>query len=187
MIINLIGHIASGKTTFARWFLEKCPSWKHLDIAQIRRTIRTRYPNEKLQRIEELAWLKLDSSINLGENFLIESTGVLHQLKDIWTSERANQGIYTVKFMAPLKVCQKRAQARVVLDKLDGYDLDEDYAIWLEDEYQQTIPANLSIETTSLLEIERQFEEAYAYIQKAQECFRIYEHACILGYNTHKE
>jgi hypothetical protein len=124
----------------------------------------------------------LSSHAHDAENCIIESTGVIHRLRDLWTPELANRGIYTVKFTAPVEVCQQRARERTQ-EQVEGYDLDEDYALLLEEELHQSIPANLVVDMSSWEGKEEKFEEVERYILRAKKSFGVYKTAKVIGKN----
>ncbi len=125
-------------------------------------------------------------AVQESNNCIIESTGVLHRLKDLWTPELANRGIYTIKFTAPKDICQERARRR---DRkpIKGYDLDESYGIELEEELHQSIPANLIVDTSSLENIAKKFEVIERYILRAKKSFEVYKTAKVIGKNKLKK
>lgn len=178
MIINLIGNIATGKSTFARWFTEKHSSWKHLNIASIRNHMLIR----QVLNVEQLAWERLKLLAGESKNCIIESTGTIYRLADLWTPDNANRGIYTVKFTAPVKVCQERARHRKQ-ESIEGYNLDECYGILLDKELQYVIPANLIVDTSDWSNKEEKFEEVEKYILRAKKSFEIYKTAKVIGNN----
>lgn len=133
--------------------------------------------------MEDVAWSLLTQAAKANKNCIVESTGVLHRLQDLWTPELANRGIYTIKFTAPVEVCQERAQKRG-REPVEGYDLDERYAISLEEELHQSVPANLIVDMSSWEGKEERFEEVEQYILGAKMFFRIYKTAKVIGKNN---
>jgi hypothetical protein len=111
------------------------------------------------KKTEDWAWTHLKNSIEAAtlseKNCIIESTGTIHRLRDLWTPELANRGIYTIKFTASIEICQERARQRArKLTK--GYNLDESYAILIDN-------------------IEQKFEEIEWHILRAMKCFEVYK------------
>jgi cytidylate kinase len=194
MIVNLIGHIASGKTTFARWFIARHPSWKYYSIDQMRREAsRSRLSLAKevprtshLPHCEDFAWRLMLQAVSGLEavNCIIESTGTIYRLRDLW-HPLVDKGIYTVKLVATREECQERARKRKK-EKIPGYDLPEVYGITIEDEHQLMVPANLIVNVPDMTEAEQEevYEKVEKYILKAKRCFEIYKIAEVIGKNN---
>jgi hypothetical protein len=152
-----------------------------------RRAIKIHKPAYIIQGVnpEMLAWRLLTSYARDASNCIIESTGILHRLRDLWTPELANRGIYTIKLTAPVEICQERARNREQ-EPIEGYDLDECYGILLEEELHQCIPANLIVDVSSNKDKEKKFEEIEWYILRAKKSFEVYKTAKIIGKNNLK-
>jgi len=158
------------------------PSWIYLDLAIIRKLASEYCKN--IAETENAAWkylsVKAKSAARSDKDCIIESTGVLYHLADLWTPELVDKGIYTVKFIASVEVCQERSKSRPC-QPIAGYELDEAYAITIEDELQGKVPANLVVDVTELNE--NKFIEIEKYIMKAKKSFEISKNAEVIGKN----
>jgi hypothetical protein len=158
----------------------------HLDIAAVRKLVREKYQQIPTKTVELMAWGLVKSTAEANKNSVVESTGVTHWLEQLWTPELANRGIYTIKFTAPVEVCQERARRRE-REPIEGYDLDECYGISLEEELHQSVPANLVVDMTSWEDYWEKFEETERYILRAKKFFEVYATAKTIGDNKLKE
>lgn len=167
MITNLVGNIASGKSLLAKWLVGRHEGWVHLDIAE-RRKWAAGFMKD-LSMAEELAWGSLHETCQLSQDkhIVLESTGLSPGLGRLWNKLK-DRGIYTVAMECPKEECKKRARERVE-EVIPGYDLDECYAIDLEDEIQAQLPVNLIVRTNCPKEeLNSVFQEAEQYILKAK-------------------
>ena len=139
-----------------------------------------------IQITEDIAWNLLIAAVKRNNNCIVESTGTIYRLTDLWTPKLVNRGIYTIKFTAPVAICQKRARQRVQ-KPIKGYDLDESYEILLDKELQYILPANLIVDTSDLSNKEEKFKEIEKYILKAEKSFEIYKTIEIFGKNQLKK
>ena len=158
----------------------------HLDISVIRTETQKVYPNLAGSSLEDLAWTILRAEAYKHQNCIVESTGTIYRLQHLWTTQLVSRGIYTIKFVAPVEICQKRAQERA-RNPVKGYDLDESYAILADEEFQDRVPANLIVDMTSFSNIEEKFEEIKWHILRAMKCFETYKAMGIARVNQLKE
>ena len=162
MIINLVGCIATGKSTFAQQWVDKHPSWEHLALDEIRTKWATRYPDIHATNLELHVWQELITLAGTYKNCIIESTGECWRLRELYTPELVHRGIYTIRFDASKEECTKRAKKRNrVLPA--PYNGDE---FWAIDEYNP-VPANLVVDLTESEEPCKVYQEIEWYIWKA--------------------
>ena len=161
MIINLVGCIAVGKSTFAKQWVAKHKSWVHLAIDEIREEVVT----EALQchaSVEDTVGYLLLSRAIASKDCIIETIGDWWRLRDLYTPELVHRGIYTIRFEASEEECAERAKKRNrVLPA--PYDADEQQAI---SEYYP-VPANLVVDLTGLENPDKVYQEIEWYIWKA--------------------
>ena len=133
MLINLVGPIASGKSSFAKWFLEKHPQTLHLDIAYFREIYDT----------DKCAWKMIEEVAALTNNCLIESTGLHYRIQNLWTPRVVKRGIYTIKFMSNRSLLNERIKKRSKdnLVRLNDEMLENEI---FSDIYNE-LPANLNV------------------------------------------
>lgn len=133
MIVNLAGHIASGKTTFATWWLSRHQDWTWIPIDRIRQNMQGCSQDKIWQQVQQ-------ELLDCQTDCLFESTGTIWYLKALWNSELANRGIYTIKFVTSPQESKHLAKMR----NRENVD-DELREIDLSDEYQNQLSANLIV------------------------------------------
>jgi len=156
MIVNLVGPIASGKSSFARWFREKHPSFFHFDIAFMR---------ECYEKDEE-AWKAIKTVLCSVENSIVESTGLHYRISELWTPKLVRKGIYTVKFMGDVETLNKRICKR---DRDITLVNDEIYENQVFASTYHELPTNLLVwmaERADYPEIERYISKAKRKIER---------------------
>jgi predicted kinase len=171
MIINLTGPIAAGKSSFAKWFVERHPSWQHLAIDEFRKEAvefytRTKaYPNQ----VEDRAIIQLQRALQQYGDFIVESSGNIYKMATLWTPWLVDRGIYTVYLDASTDECQERARRR---DRKmpPPYDGDESLAI-AEGYMHGIMPSNLYVSLTGAENLGKVYQEVEWYILKAKAFF----------------
>lgn len=184
MLINIIGPIAVGKSTFCKKFIERHPEFVHAAIDDCRAAAaaewKERNPDTNLSDhniftrldVEETAWMKLfDLCIN-NPYALLETAGLSWRLKDILHYEElVKDGIYTVKFTGDRKKCHERLDQREAngsghseafpyeFNARDGID-------WMIENIHRA-PHNLLVNVDSGGDYEKIFKEVEDYILSA--------------------
>lgn len=138
MIVNLVGRIGAGKSTFAQWFLKKHPNWYYGDIVECRHIARKLHPQGKPAVIERRAFQLLRHTCFAPGHCIIESTGLPYILRQLWQSV-GGRYIYTVMIDTPLEICRENVREREVLE---GFLSDEE-GLSYEEQMQQQLPANI--------------------------------------------
>lgn len=85
-VVSLIGPPAVGKTTFAKWFVQRNPIYVHLDVAEYRKwygATKRGISNEKHLFNERQAWTAVKHHIRQAGFAIVESTGLSHRLRDV--------------------------------------------------------------------------------------------------------
>jgi len=176
MIVNLTGPIASGKSTLCKWFIARHPEWKHIDIAVARSNTLS----------ENDAWIWMEDQVKQADECIVETTGVLHRLADLWRNVANKTAIiYTIKLVAPVSLCKQRAKLRNSYSS--RYSLDEGYAIDMEERLHDILPANLVVDITADMGILDMVEEIEQYILKARFCSGYIDSKYVIGYNSLKK
>lgn len=170
MIVNLVGPQGVGKSTFAQWFTERNKGWIHCDIAANRLEAVGRLCSPTIIATERYAWKKLRYQCREAKNCLIESTGLDTRIENLWTPELVRRGIYTVKLEASTETCQERCIRRGRVS-IDGYDVDECYALSLEAELQGKMHANIIAWVEKLEEVDEVYEAIEKCILRATDLF----------------
>lgn len=167
MLVNLVGHIASGKTRFVNWWLKRHPNWYFLSIDQIREELR--------DQSEDTIWQEVHNRLKWrpSTDCIFESTGTNWRLKRLWRSLQ-NHGIYTVRLVTTCQESQQLAKARK-RPPLPGYEADESYSIQLEDQYQTQLSANL-FAPGGLQADEQIYKQIERHIMRAKLVFRMQLH-----------
>jgi len=156
MIVHLVGPPASGKTTFARWFLDKHPFWQYIAIDEIRNYYAKTLKNCRSTEIEKIVFDKLLIRLNLATDSILETTGTIWRLKDTWNLVN-QKSIYTIKFTDTTQNLLIRAKNRV-REVVYPYNIKDEEVI--EEENNIFVPANLIVRnsTTANKEIYSQIE-----------------------------
>jgi len=186
MIVNLIGPIASGKTTFAKWFVGKFNEWTHIAIDEVREhTARMLKYHSSSSAIEDYVWHAALPNLLEDTNryFILESTGVLWRLRELF--ENLDHDVYTVKLVASTETCKKRALTRPQETRSEPYNIDDTQGIELEEFLHTRAPGNVTIKTDNIDkdQLMRAYEEAARYIRRAQICFDLCREEHIIGNN----
>lgn len=135
---------------------------------------------------EKLVWDLLKKRAIEAPNCIIESTGALYRLRELWIPELANRGIYTVLFYASQEERDKRIKGRE-RKEIPGYDIDEQYASRIEEEAFRYIPFNISIDTTNMKYFNEAYREIGKYIERAKVLFESINEVHSIGINTLKK
>jgi len=179
MIINLVGHIAAGKSTFANWWTIKYPSWTIITIDSIRK----KYPVGS----EDLVWEDAQKTLmSIQGHCIFESTGTIWRLKNLWNQELVNRGIYTIKFVISPREAKMSARQRAILEGSNRY-IDECYEIDLDKENQDKLCCNLIINGGITQVNDEIYREAEQYILRAKTVFYYNRQNIILGQNYFKK
>jgi dephospho-CoA kinase len=88
-VVSLIGPPAVGKSTFARWFVQRNPIYVHIDVATVRRgfgALDKDIPNAILLRREEKVWQYVHKAVQHAKFAVLESTGLSYRLPLVYSS-----------------------------------------------------------------------------------------------------
>jgi len=131
MLLSLIGNIGTGKSTFARWFIRRHPSWIHKSIddfrlksSQIAQTLRERNPIQIENRTWEFvtAWCNK----NLEQDKIFEHTGTIYRVNNVYHNKLiVQQGIYVVKLVGSANFCKRNIKSRQKAKMPYPYDMND--------------------------------------------------------------
>jgi shikimate kinase len=165
MLVHLVGPIAAGKSTFAKWFAARQPTWAYVSIddARLEAAAEHGHTGDALL-VEDKAWEKFFSRCQ-QDRLVMESCGALHRMDSFLTDAIKTKRLYTIKFVAPYRTLAARVLNRPRTNPwpYNASELESLYELCRDAKF---IPADLTIDTSSS-NINLTFDRIEKYILEA--------------------